>query len=154
MRSLDRLDDIDTVINVETLRFDDATYTVKNDLSHIQIATLYQQVLGRQAEIGGFQYWAERSENGLSLGQMAMLFLYSAEYAGGKGSNFDSLSQSAQVDLLYHHFLQREAEPAGHDHWMEKLTAGMSMADVASFFVGSEEMQAAYVRQEGWDFIL
>lgn len=154
VRSLDRLDDIDTVINVETLRFDDATYTVQNELFHTQIATLYQQVLHRQADLGGFQYWAEKYTKGEPLGTIALDFLYSAEYSKTNSVSFDGLSQGAKIDLLYQHFLGREAEQAGHDYWVNQLATGMTIEDIAASFVGSKEMQSAYLGPQGWEFFI
>lgn len=154
VRSLDRLDDIDTLINIESIRFDDATYTVQNQAFHVWIASLYDVVLGRQAELGGFQFWSERYASGESIGKIALSFLYSAEYESGSGKVFSELDAGQQIDLLYQHFLGREAEQAGHDYWVGRLEAGWSSIEIAEHFVHSVEMQQSYRQAESWEFFL
>ena len=154
VRSLDRLDDIDTLINVETIRFDDASYTVQNAPQYTWIASLYGEVLDRQADLAGFQYWAERYAAGESIGDIALSFLYSAEYNSLSNQQFAQLSTADQLDLLYQHFLGRTPDEAGHAYWMEQMSEGMSINLVAQLFVGSEEMQGMYVQPTGWEFLL
>ena len=154
VRSLDRLDDIDTLINVETIRFDDATYAVQNAPQYTWIASLYGEVLHRQAELAGFQYWAERYASGESIGEIALNFLYSVEYQSATDLQFAQLSTAPQLDLLYQHFLGREPDAAGHAYWMEKVSDGMSIDQVAQLFVGSEEMQGVYMHPTAWEFLL
>ena len=154
VRSLDRLDDIDTLINVETIRFDDATYAVQNAPQYTWIASLYGEVLHRQAELAGFQYWAERYAAGESIGEIALNFLYSVEYQSATDLQFAQLSTAPQLDLLYQHFLGREPDAAGHAYWMEKVSDGMSIDQVAQLFVGSEEMQGVYMHPTAWEFLL
>lgn len=154
VRSLDRLDDIDTLINVETIRFGDGVVQVQNDAFHTWIATLYQQVFNRQPDLGGFQYWANEYARGDTLGHIAMSFLHSAEYASGMGKAFDQLTAGQQIDLFYQHFLGREAEPAGHAYWVGRLNEGMSYEDIAHSFVVSLEMQQSYRQPDAWEFLL
>lgn len=154
VRSLDRADDVDTVINVETLRFDDADYTVENAPHYTVIASLYGEVLDRQADLAGFQYWAERYAAGESMGDIALSFLYSAEYQSGSGLQFSTLSTAAQLDLFYLHFLGRTPDEAGHAYWMNRIEDGMSLNDVAHSFVVSTEMQGVYVQPTAWEFLL
>lgn len=154
VRSLDRLDDIDTLINIETVRFDDADYQVVNQPFHTWIATLYQSVLGRQADLGGFQFWSEQMVAGKSLGSVAMSFLYSAEYASGSGNAFQTSTPAQQVELMYQHLLGRASDDAGHAYWTARMAAGMSYEAVAQAFVESEEMQAHYVQPNNWEFLL
>jgi uncharacterized repeat protein (TIGR02059 family) len=154
VRSLDRLDDIDTLVNIETIRFDDGDYTVRNEGFHSTIATLYQQVLGRQADLAGFQYWSEEHQQGQSIGKIAMSFLYSAEHAAGVGARFDGLSQEDQMAQFYEYFLGREAEQAGHEYWVGRLSSGTSFEDIAEGFVLSEELQNSYQQDYHWEFFL
>jgi hypothetical protein len=154
VRSLDRADDVDTVINVETLRFDDADYTVENAPHYTVIASLYGEVLDRQADLAGFQYWAERYAAGESIGDIALSFLYSAEYQSGSGLQFSALSTAAQLDLFYLHFLGRTPDEAGHAYWMNRIEDGMSLNDVAHSFVVSTEMQGVYAQPTAWEFLL
>ncbi len=154
VRSLDRPGDIDTLVNIETLRFDDADYNVENAPQHTWIASLYSAVFDRQADLDGFQYWAGRYEAGEGIGDIALSFLYSVEYQSGGGAQFASLSAAQQLDLLYQHFLGRTPDAAGHDYWMGRMADGLSINDIAHSFVLSNEMQAAYVAPNGWEFLI
>ena len=155
MRSLDVPGDIDTLVNVEVLRFANADYTVKSGQPDIWIASLYDLVLGRQAELGGVQYWTQAHDAGYSMGDIALSFLHSAEYQkGAQAQQFDNLSASAQLDLFYQHFLGRTPDAPGHAYWMQRLQEGTSLADVAQSFVVSIEMQGMYVQPTGWEFIV
>ncbi|MDY0073735.1 MAG: cadherin domain-containing protein [Thauera sp.] len=154
VRSLDRPGDIDTLVNIETLRFDDADYNVENAPQHTWIASLYSAVFDRQADLDGFQYWAGRYEAGEGIGDIALSFLYSVEYQSGGGAQFASLSAAQQLDLLYQHFLGRTPDAAGHDYWMGRMADGLSINDIAHSFVLSNEMQAAYVAPNCWEFLI
>ncbi|WP_313409447.1 DUF4347 domain-containing protein [Stutzerimonas kunmingensis] len=154
VRSLDRLDDIDTLVNLETIRFDDMDYQVENQPFHTWIATLYQQVLGRQADLAGFQYWSEEFVSGKSLGALATSFLYSAEYEAGTGNVFATSSQSDQVEMMYQYLLGRASDEGGKAYWIERMAEGMSQEDVAQAFVESAEMQSQYIQGTSWEFLL
>lgn len=52
---------------------------MQNDLYLTQIATLYQQFLGRDADEDGLVYWVERLEGGVALDDVAQLFVESQE---------------------------------------------------------------------------
>ena len=115
---------------------------------------MYGEVLHRQAELAGLQYWAERYAAGESIGEIALNFLYSVEYQSATDLQFAQLSTAPQLDLLYQHFLGREPDAAGHAYWMEKVSDGMSIDQVAQLFVGSEEMQGVYMHPTAWEFLL
>jgi len=67
---------------------------------------------------------------------------------------FSELDAGQQIDLLYQHFLGREAEQAGHDYWVGRLEAGWSSIEIAEHFVHSVEMQQSYRQAESWEFFL
>lgn len=154
VRSLDRLDDIDTLINVETIRFDDQSYTVQNSNYHTWIASLYNQVLDRQPEIAGFQYWSASHVAGESIGSIALSFLFSAEHSSNTGQAFGELSRGQQVDAFYQYFLGRDADQDGHDYWINTLDSGQSLEQVANYFMVSPEIQGKYLQQNQWEFSL
>lgn len=155
VRSLDVPGDIDTLVNIEVLRFADADYTVQSAQPDIWIASLYEQVLGRQADLGGFQYWTQSHDAGYSIGEIGLSFLHSAEYQkGAAAQQFDNLPAGAQLDLFYQHFLGRTPDAPGHAYWMQRLQEGTSLADVAQSFVVSIEMQGMYVQPTGWEFFV
>lgn len=154
VRSLDRALDIDTLINIETLRFDDADYPVENAQHHTWIASLYGAVLDRQADLAGFEHWAERYEAGMSIGDIAMSFLYSAEYQSKSGLQLSELSTAQRLDLLYENLLERAPDETGYTFWINRIENGMSISDIAQAFVVSAEMQGMYVQPTSWAFLL
>jgi len=155
VRSLDRLDDVDTLVNVESIQFADKTYTIENSQAMSMIASAYGHILGRQADLNGFQFWAANVDNGnATSGKVAMFMLESAEFTAKTGVQFDSLSQDAQVHMLYQAILERTADQPGHDFWMNRLQAGDSMESVVAHFVESAELVAQYSAKTDWEFFL
>jgi len=152
--SLDDPDKVDTLINVELIRFSNQDYQVENSNELSLIATLYQQVIGRQAEIYGFQYWAEEAAAGSSLGSIAMGFLRSVEKAGAEGRDFETFSAEDQIESLYNHFLGRASEDAGKDYWLDELNSGIAIEDIASGFVYSTELAGVQMNPTDWDFFV
>ena len=145
-------DGVDTLINVESIQFADGTYTVQNDLELTQVATLYYQVLGRQAEINGFQYWVK--DTSLSLGQIGINFIESSEYIAHSGINWDSLDLAGKVETFYEAFLGRASDADGKTFWLDTINAGMTVEDVAKCFIDSVEMQGIYLNTEDWNFLI
>lgn len=155
VRSLDRLDDIDTLVNVETIRFADHTYTVENSQDMSMVATAYARILDRQADLDGFQWWMGQVDSkSISSGDMGVFMLNSTEFKATNKVDFSALSQSEQVHMLYQTILDRDAEQEGFDYWMAQLDNGMSMADVVTQFIESAELIGQYSAQTDWEFIL
>jgi uncharacterized repeat protein (TIGR02059 family) len=152
--SLDDPDKVDTLINVELIRFNNQDYQVENSNELSLIATLYQQVLGRQGEIDGFQYWAEDAAAGASLGSIAMGFLRSVEKASAEGRDFESFSAEDQIESLYNNFLGRASEDAGKDYWLDELNSGIAIEDIASGFVYSIELAGIQMNPTDWAFFV
>lgn len=142
----------DTLINTETIEFADATYTVENRSELTKIATLYTQILGRQAEIDGFQYWANNNAN---IGQIALGFITSQEYKTNSSVDFDTLDISAKIETFYEALLGRTSDSDGKSHWINIAQSGaMSIDQIANGFINSLEMQGIYLQKDGWDFIV
>ncbi len=154
--SADEPDARDLLINVEQVAFADQTLSIDSTLSQEQIATLYSQVLGRQAEVDGFQYWAHAVEGGLSLGQMALSFIRSAEstYATAPRVGIDSELIGDQIEVLYEALLGRSSDAAGKAYWEEVMQNGLTLDQVAEGFVHSFELGSQLMTQEEWNFIV
>ena len=50
------------------------------------------------------------------------------------------------VKVMYRTFLDREAEPAGLQYWLNKLASGMTRENVAAGFAASDEFGAIMAR--------
>ncbi|MBB3142406.1 hypothetical protein FHR96_003295, partial [Halomonas organivorans] len=140
-------DDTDTLVNAEVMRFADGEEAIDYSNSLEWITGLYAQVLGRQADLDGIQYWAQQHDEGMERAKIAMYFLTSEE-AGYR------ISQSEEtLDLLYSALLGRDADTEGRAYWADKLASGSSVEDIVGGFMGSEEMQGHDLEAVQWDFI-
>ncbi len=142
----------DLLLNVESIQFDDGSYTMayNNDLT--QIASLYQQVLGRQADVDGFQYWASTFDNGDTIGAIATSFVCSSEYFNNTSNVWDAMSNAQRIETFYELMLGRASDAAGKGYWMDAVNNGMSIEDIAGSFVVSAEMQGICPAAQEWNF--
>ncbi|WP_181690008.1 Ig-like domain-containing protein [Stutzerimonas zhaodongensis] len=141
--------DVDTLINIETLAFADGDQTVVYASQLDWISGLYHQVLGRQVDLDGIQYWARQVDDGLDTGDVALRFLDSVE-AGNALSSGDA---SVTLNALYEGLLGRAADAAGEAYWLERLDNGLSLHDLAVGFMGSIEMQSQNLGATEWSFL-
>jgi hypothetical protein len=143
--------EIDTIINTETIEFADSSYTIENSITLSKIATLYMQILDRQAEIDGFQYWAKDT---ISLGNIALGFITSGEYKTNSGVNWETLDVSGKVEQFYEALLGRSSDEVGKAYWVDAINAGMTFEQAAEGFIESIEMQGIYQAKEDWNFFV
>ena len=162
--------EVNEVVNVETLTFDDGSQAVEVSSNVQALTTLYKQLFSfndareqngaGQADLEGLQYWNDRAVEGTSLGQIALSMLNSDE-AGNKLDALDLGSAegiSAVIELLYTDVLGRAAadiDTEGRDYWVNQATEeGVSLEVVADAFVASEELQEQNVQASDWDFLI
>ncbi|MEB0123945.1 DUF4214 domain-containing protein, partial [Pseudomonas sp. CCI1.2] len=140
------------VVNVESLSFADGSVSIETTGQQIILATLYQSVLGRQADVEGFEFWSNMTGDGKnSLGQTALAMAQSVESAtDGFAMNGQS---SHDVAVLYKAILNREPDAAGLAFWVQQKDQGASMAMLASAFVVSTELVGQYKAPASWDFV-
>lgn len=122
------------ILSFETPAGTDNVALVENE-TEATAMRLYEAFFDRSADIDGAEYWLGQLEAGaVSLTDIANGFQNSEEFqANGE------LDDSAFVELLYENALDREADEAGKDFWVEQLEGGVSRADVAISIVGSSE---------------
>ncbi|MEC4766718.1 DUF4214 domain-containing protein [Halomonas sp. CUBES01] len=143
--------DTDTLVNVESLAFADGEESITYDDDLSWITGLYDQVLGRQADVDGIQYWAQQHAEGLGKSDMARLFMTSAEASQSLDVQDDGIE--GVVDTLYASLLGREADASGKAYWVDQLESGASLGDVVGGFMVSEEMRTHDLDATQWDFI-
>ncbi|MCV6589755.1 MAG: DUF4214 domain-containing protein, partial [Marinobacterium sp.] len=150
--------DTDTLINIEQIEFADQTWNPVYGEALQSVATLYGQILHRQADLAGFQYWSaaasDNSQGEHSQGQMALHFLNSEEYQQQQGVPFDLLSTVDQIEQLYQGILHRTSDVTGKAAWLGQLNQGMEMAEIAEHFVNSNELSGQYDQAESWNFLI
>ena len=139
------------VINVESLQFADATVAVDNRAALTSIAGLYQDVLGRQADLQGFSYWGQQQQNGVSLGQIALDMISSTESQAAHPTVFNG-DPAHDIQLLYQGIFGRDGDPAGVTFWINQMHQGLTLAQVADDFVHAPEMNAHNIAPQNWDF--
>lgn len=161
--------DVNKVVNIETLSFSDGEQAVEVSSDVQALVTLYKQLFSDtdarsqngdgQADLEGLQYWANRAEEGTSLGKIALSMLNSDE-AGNKLEGLDlntSEGVQAAVELLYTDVLGREAGSISQDelnYWADQAEAGISIEQIAESFLASDELQDQNVAANEWDFLI
>jgi hypothetical protein len=107
------------------------------------VANLFQAILGRTADAKGLEYWFNQSDKGVSLKSIAQGFMASTEYTGASQTN------AQFVNTLYQELLGRNADSAGNTFWLDKLSEGVSRADVAVAFASAAVTTAGEVTVVG-----
>ncbi|MFZ4626474.1 MAG: DUF4214 domain-containing protein [Rhodoferax sp.] len=96
---------------------------------------LYRDILYREGETAGIQYWQNQIDTGhLNRSQVAVLFLDSPEFQAGTGA----------IARLYFGALSRLPDAAGMTYWMDQQHSGTSISQIASSFAASPEFTAMY----------
>lgn len=97
------------------------------------VILVYRNVLGREPDGDGLQFWTDQlTGGGLTRGQMMIGFSESAEYRG-------MTSSEITVTLLYLGMLQRAPEEDGFNYWIGVLDSGVSAAGLIDNFLQSAE---------------
>jgi len=101
------------------------------------ISSLYQNVLGRQADQPGLAGWAkDLGEGYLDQGDILTQFAQSPEF-----QNLYKADPSRAVSSLYQSALGRAPEQAGLEGWVNSAKGGMSLSDMTQAFLNSQEGQ-------------
>ncbi len=102
-------------------------------LSNASFVTLvYQNVLRRDPDREGFNYWMSKLTNGKSRGEIMAGFSESAEFRL-------KTADSVGVTMVYTGMLLRSPDPSGFSYWEEQLGDSASLVDIISGFLDSSE---------------
>ena len=109
-------------------------------LSNENFVTLvYQNVLGRPPDPGGYSFWLDQLNNGgMSRGQVMLGFSESAEY---KQTSFNKVF----VVQLYVSMLKRAPDQGGFDSWVNALNGGASGLALIQGFLDSPEYHSRFL---------
>ena len=135
-------DGIDTLSNVERLKFSDTNLALDINGNAGAAYRIYQAAFDRKPDVGGLGFWISQIDKGASLQSVAQGFIGSAEFQKLYGS---SPTNAAFVDGLYHNVLHRAGEQGGVDYWIGVLNSGTSRADVLAGFSESAENKAGVI---------
>lgn len=95
---------------------------------------LYDAAFDRDADGKGLGYWVEVKET-TGLGDIADSFIESAEFT----SQYGNLENEAFIELMYENVLERAADTAGKEYWLDELTNGTERGAVMIGFTESDE---------------
>ncbi|MGD9885765.1 MAG: DUF4214 domain-containing protein [Reyranella sp.] len=114
-------DTFDTTVHIEKAAFSEGTLCVQaaSDTG-LGIAALYNGLLFRNADGGGYGYWTTEAANGASLGGIGANFLASTEFADGAGM----LDNAAFIDEVYQNLLHRAPDAGGAAYRSAELASG------------------------------
>jgi hypothetical protein len=144
---------VSVVVNVEHLQFADTAVDVDNRPDLTLLATLYQNILGRQADMGGFDFWGtQEANNGLNMGQITLQIAKSVE---NEANGFALTGDAAHdVGVLYKAIFARDSDAGGLAYWSNLLEHGtISLQQAANDFVYSAEMNSYQKAPSQWDFL-
>ncbi len=100
------------------------------------IKRFYKEILVRDAEAAGLNYWTDELVTGIAAGSdIARSFIFSKEFIDR------NLSDADYVAILYSAFFDRVPDSAGFDEWMRQLNSGVSRYDISNGFLYSNEFE-------------
>ena len=113
------------------------------------VAQIHRDVLGREADAGGFSYWQSRLLAGRGRAEVLVGLSESAENKRATaslvaGGLWVQDREAASVARLYDAALDRRPDGGGLATWSAQLDAGASLRDVAARFIATPEFQARY----------
>lgn len=99
------------------------------------VIRLYWAFFERLPDQGGLDYWVKKKANGTTLKQIANSFAKSSEFQ----NHYGPLSNTAFVTLVYQNVLERNPDPAGLAHWIDRLEHGVTRGEMMTGFSESSE---------------
>ncbi len=111
----------DVLSGFEEVQFSDGTLRLDSDGNAGQCYRLYKAAFDRTPDTAGLGHNIGLMDNGLSLTQMSGAFLESAEFVQLYGAD---TSDSQFVNSLYNNVLDRDADTAGLEGWLGRLSDG------------------------------
>ena len=98
------------------------------------VSRIYMKALSRnQVDSDGLNDWCNRILTGTSPKDVVAGFIFSEEFTNRK------LSNDSFIKVMYETYFDRQADTAGYNDWMNRLSKGASMQDVVDGFSDSEE---------------
>jgi hypothetical protein len=134
---------VDTLANVERLKFADTAIAFDTSGVGGQTYRLYRAAFNRTPDVGGLGFWISGMDGGVSLNAVAQGFVNSAEFKTVYGA---SPTNAQIVTRFYDNVLGRAADSGGYNYWLGILDSGQaSVAGVLASFSESPENQAAVI---------
>ncbi|HRX71406.1 MAG TPA: DUF4214 domain-containing protein, partial [Candidatus Competibacteraceae bacterium] len=94
------------------------------------IQQIYRDLLGREADTGGFDFWRSQLTSGvISRTDLIAAYLDSPEFQ----------SQEGAIARLYHAAFDRMPDATGFAYWVQQIQQGASLETISASFLGSLE---------------
>jgi Domain of unknown function (DUF4214) len=108
------------------------------------VTLLYQNVLGRSPDAGGYAYWVGQLNSGLQTrGRVMLGFSDSQEYKA-------LIRSEILVTMTYVGMLRRSPEQGGFDYWVGYLDSGNSELALIDGFLNSQEYANRFLAFLDW----
>ena len=115
-----------------------------NNPSNAEFVTLlYDNVLHRAPDAGGYSYWIEQLSSGMTRENVLIGFSESTENKVALMA-FDMDGNMGKDYRLYQAAFDRKPDVSGLAYWYHQLNSGVTLEQVASGFINSAEFQALY----------
>jgi hypothetical protein len=112
------------LLRLETLEDRTVPAVAAND---VFVSSLYQGLLGRDADPNGLAYWTAQLNAGQTRATVALGIEQSDEFTG------------RAVQIYYQDFLGRPADSVGVNYWVDQVRQGASLEQVKAGILGSGE---------------
>jgi hypothetical protein len=117
---------------------------VDDETAAAMIDRLYLAFFLRYPDTEGISHWIESRAAGHSMEEIAQWFAQSPEYE----ARYAGMSFSHFLDQLYADVLQRPADPAGKQYWLDLLEQGaVTRGTIVMYFTESDEMRSVSARR-------
>jgi serralysin len=104
------------------------------------VERMYNNILLRPSDPGGFNYWVGQLNSGqMTRVQVALEFLDSAEF-----QNLAVSQNRVDVSLLYFDMLRRDPDGGGFSAWVGAMNAGVPLTSVIEGFLNSIEYKTRF----------
>jgi tape measure domain-containing protein len=97
------------------------------------VDSMYKNLLGRESDTAGADYWKSNLASGSSPSDIAGGFVTSAEFTNNANATGDAIKS------MYQTLLGRLPDAAGYDYWKSSLNSGATVADIATSIMQSDE---------------
>ena len=135
--------EVDTLVNVERLKFADTGIALDTSGVGGQAYRVYKAAFNRTPDVGGLGFWISGMDGGASLNAVPQGFVNSAEFKSVYGA---SPTNAQIVTRFYDNVLGRAADSGGYNYWLGVLNSGNSnVAQVLASFSESAENQAGVI---------
>ena len=120
---LRRPGDIDRLVDVERLYFDDTAIALDGGKDGVagQAYRLYQAAFDRTPDRGGLGFWIDKMDDGVALIDVATAFTTSGEWLAKYGA---APSHRELLTKVYTNVLHRAPDPGGFDFYLGHLESG------------------------------